>query len=708
MPDMVAETWIDLIGRTVDHIGDGHLTDQHGRKASAFVADCKFNQLILALDGGKLRKWRRAIEDTRETMCQIIFESLDKQSRWICCQCHYGPWNVKIDAGCPNCGHWRCCDAGTGIYFPSAPKSERPTARPATPVKASSSREAPPKHPWELDIMVARTDTLKPGNLDQAISKVPHYLSLSQISRPASAYEALHNPACEAANEEHQQGDQKPSSGFGFRGHILGLGESSKAKLQANATGILEALGWRRRKETPEDDSSDSGADTPAESEASSSTLGRSVRDVATPGVGSDLEGLHSEESETGSTSEDAASFVGTPGEDLLDLPWFHQNVRRVLRGLLQQDFRTSAHHPGAQSAASTRQGQGAHQQQGSGSSKRTREHVGSGDEVDRGDSSKSRPKCARRPKGPATSRPFSCPFCKKDLQRYQACAKFGFTRVPHVKQHLHRKHGDEIDALVKNRLKQRSARGTEEEQWYGIFNLLFPGHSPRPASPYNDFTLSEQPAQALPDGVPIDEALYVPGVFLTTDSIEILHQSLVEDPVFADVRPEDIRAALDRGLSRAYMDQISRPFTTLQSETQQVFERENTDSEQSSSTQVFERGRDVSATDPSDEGEGVNECPRPDHLDSIPALHPESSSDVTPEEPRQDFPHDVNSSTNGPTDNQQPSPGDQLGQDDELGLDFSFTGDQPPPVSEWDYLFDIDSLLDHSVEESWQATDKV
>ncbi|RSM05256.1 hypothetical protein CDV31_009654 [Fusarium ambrosium] len=123
----------------------------------------------------------------------------------------------------------------------------------------------------------------------------------------------------------------------------------------------------------------------------------------------------------------------------------------------------------------------------------------------------------------------------------------------------------------------------------------------------------------------------------------EILHQSLVEDPVFADVRSEDIRAALDRGLSRAYMDQISRLFTTLQSETQQGFERENTASEQSSSTQVFEQGEDISATDPRDESQVVNECPRPDQLDLIPTTHLESPSDVTQEDPRgQGFPHDA------------------------------------------------------------------
>ncbi|UPK94209.1 hypothetical protein LCI18_005144 [Fusarium solani-melongenae] len=639
-------------------------------------------------------------------MCQVTFSAGEKQARWICCQCHYGPLNLKLDVGCPICGHWRCCDATTGIYFPSTSEGETSLAKTTTLVKASSSREAPVEYPWELETRVARTDTLQPDILDQVISKLPHSVSPSQILGPGSASKSLDNPAGKAVNEERQQGNQKPGFGFGFLGHVLGLGESSKARLEANTTSILEALG-QRRKETSENDSTDSEAYTPAESDATSSTLGHSVGDVATPGVVGDLERLDLEESEKRSTSEDTESFVGTPGEDLLDLPWFHQNARRILRGLLQEGFRTSAHHPGVQSAASTRQGQGAHQQQGSGGRKRTREQVGSGDEVNQGESSSSQLKRARRPKGLATSRPFSFPFCKKDLQRYQACAKFGLTRVPQVKQHLNRKHGNEIDDLVKNRLKQRSARGSEEEQWYGIFDLLFPHHSPRPTSPYNDFTLSEQPSQMLPNGVPIDEALYVPGVLLTTEYIEVLRQSLVEDPVFADVRPEDIRRALDRGLSRAYMDQISRPVTALQAGTQQDFERENTDSEQSSSTQVFESGRDFSATDPSDECEVVNERPRSAHPDPIPAPHLEGPSDATQEDPRrQDFPQDVHLSTNGPNDDQQSSPGDQLGLGDGLGLDFCFTEDQLPPVSDWDHLFDIDLLLGPSIEGCWQAID--
>jgi hypothetical protein len=558
-------------------------------------------------------------------------------------------------------------------------------------------------------------DTLEPDLLDGIIMAMPHLVDLSQVFQSRNDEIDLEDPtspASQAVDEVHQQRDEKPSLGFDFLGHTLGLGQSSKTMLRANTGGIFEALGCKRRKDTSENNSTDPEAYTPGESDGSLSAVSCRERCVSTPGIVSDLERLEFGDIEERSTSEDTASFAGTPGEDLLEMPWFHQNVRRVLRGLLQrwQGFRTAARvQHGAQSTTTTQRDLEAHQQgSGRGSGKRRREQAGSGDEADQGEPSISRLKRARKLQGSPLSRPFSCPFCKKDLQRYQACAKFGLTRVPHVKQHLHRKHRHEIDDLVKNRLKQRSARGTEEEQWYGIFDLLFPGHSPRPASPYNDFTLSEQPPQTLTDGVPIDEALYIPGVLLTTESIEVLHQSLVEDPVFADVRPEDIRRALDRGLSQAYMDQMSRPVAALQAGTQQSFERENTDSEQSSNTQVSEWGRDLSSTDPSDECEVVNEHPRLSQLDPIPTVHLEKHWNSIEGDPQQqEFPHEVHSPMNGPTHDQQQSVGDQVGLGGEPGLSFSFTEDQPPPVSEWDHLFDLDSLLGPSIEDSWRGIDE-
>lgn len=427
----------------------------------------------------------------------------------------------------------------------------------------------------------------------------------------------------------------------------------------------------------------------PAVSEVSWGMLDHEEMGVAGPEAPSDSESMDSEDTEQRVTSEGPESFVCTPSEDLLELPWFHRNVRRVLRGLLQQwpAVRTAPHHQ-PQSAVSSQQGLGEHGQQGSGGRKRRKEQADSGDEASQREPPPNRVKRARRSTGSTTCQPFSCPFCKKDLQRYRACAKFGLSKVSHVKQHVQRKHSNEVDDLVMNRLKRRSARGTEKEKWYGIFDLLFPGHSPRPASPYNDFTVSEQSPQALSEGVPIDEALYIPGVFLTEESVEILHQSLVQDPVFAGVREEDIRRAVDLGLSRALMGQISRSVGTLHAGAQRTNEGDTTSSDQSSNTRAF-GNLTIHPRTGSDECEPENKRPR---------------GEIREDTQHRGSAHNTRSVLNESSHDQQLSLGGQPGLGDGSSLGFSSTEDQLPPVLEHDYLLDFNSILDLPIDEGWQA----
>ncbi|KAM5347782.1 hypothetical protein ACJ41O_007606 [Fusarium nematophilum] len=195
-------------------------------------------------------------------------------------------------------------------------------------------------------------------------------------------------------------------------------------------------------------------------------------------------------------------------------------------------------------------------QQSGDGQRKR-KERTDSGDTSGESGSSTTvkRKKGQRQSEEPECPRPFACPFCKKELRQYQSCARFGFKKVRHVKQHvLHRSHGHEIEPPTKERLRQRSARGiSKEEQWYEIFETLFPGHLPRPASPYNDFRLSEQPApasQPLAGGIPLDEALYIPAEYLTGPGAEVIQRAVIEDPAFSRLSEDTIRSALNRGLS--------------------------------------------------------------------------------------------------------------------------------------------------------------
>ncbi|CCF40528.1 hypothetical protein CH063_11070 [Colletotrichum higginsianum] len=115
-----------------------------------------------------------------------------------------------------------------------------------------------------------------------------------------------------------------------------------------------------------------------------------------------------------------------------------------------------------------------------------------------------------------------ACPFYKKDRQLHGSCYGKRLSRIRDVKQHLRRRHympiycpmcyknfSDEtkrdnhmreiacergthlgpigISQEQQGELSKRAPRQhTEEEQWYGIFDILFPDH-PRPNSAYID-----------------------------------------------------------------------------------------------------------------------------------------------------------------------------------------------------------------------------
>lgn len=117
----------------------------------------------------------------------------------------------------------------------------------------------------------------------------------------------------------------------------------------------------------------------------------------------------------------------------------------------------------------------------------------------------------------------FSCPFLKKDPVKYggECCMHF-LRRISDVKQHLKRRHQIPIycpfcmrnfdkeadchihirqrnceilpggmvpDGITESQKRQLAKKAPPneslEDQWYGIFDLLFPRHEPRPLSPY-------------------------------------------------------------------------------------------------------------------------------------------------------------------------------------------------------------------------------
>ncbi|KAK7943098.1 uncharacterized protein PG986_012211 [Apiospora aurea] len=121
-----------------------------------------------------------------------------------------------------------------------------------------------------------------------------------------------------------------------------------------------------------------------------------------------------------------------------------------------------------------------------------------------------------------------ACPFAKKDPVRYRSCYRYYLGRIRDVKQHLTRCHRKpfycpicwkifeeeklrddhvrlgkcprrpevEIEGISEQQKKELGQRVSpkmpEEQQWFTVFNILFPLH-PRPRSPYIDRDLSEQ-----------------------------------------------------------------------------------------------------------------------------------------------------------------------------------------------------------------------
>ncbi|KAH8879307.1 hypothetical protein GQ53DRAFT_756116 [Thozetella sp. PMI_491] len=120
-----------------------------------------------------------------------------------------------------------------------------------------------------------------------------------------------------------------------------------------------------------------------------------------------------------------------------------------------------------------------------------------------------------------------ACPFAKQDATHYRGCYSYVLRRIQDVKQHLSRCHqlpiycprcketfGTEnerddhaintvcevrndvtlagVTRAQKDLLAERlSPRMSLKDQWFAIFDILFPGHTPRPASPFLDTSLT-------------------------------------------------------------------------------------------------------------------------------------------------------------------------------------------------------------------------
>lgn len=189
----------------------------------------------------------------------------------------------------------------------------------------------------------------------------------------------------------------------------------------------------------------------------------------------------------------------------------------------------------------------------------------------------------------------FACPYTKKDPVSHRDCYKYKLTRIRDVKQHLTRCHRNPLycprcmsafqtedqrdshfrqawcpiqpsikpDGITENQrleLAKKSASNTSvEAQWFAVFDILFPGHNPRPLSPYVDSELSQ------------DIALYQD--FLISDGPRILSSLLTQrgavtwnlpDGGQQTILEEELRLMFDQWHVRRSINSQSRNFYSI------------------------------------------------------------------------------------------------------------------------------------------------
>lgn len=177
---------------------------------------------------------------------------------------------------------------------------------------------------------------------------------------------------------------------------------------------------------------------------------------------------------------------------------------------------------------------------------------------------SSSRVGCSKRRRTSDRQLTFACPYTKKDPMSYRDCYRYKLSRIRDVKQHLVRCHRnapycarcmdtfeteeerdehirrsscplrpsvrlDGITESQRSQLAKKSASNTSPEaQWFAVFDILFPGHNPRPLSPYVDSDLLQ------------DITLYQD--FLTSHGPRILSRVLDEQGVVTWHLPNEER----------------------------------------------------------------------------------------------------------------------------------------------------------------------
>lgn len=159
---------------------------------------------------------------------------------------------------------------------------------------------------------------------------------------------------------------------------------------------------------------------------------------------------------------------------------------------------------------------------------RRKRDDSGNSQSGDNEEKHGAKSKSKRRREAEGTRLNLACPFAKKDPVRWRTCYRHELSKISYVKQHLYRVHlqplycqrcgvtyqrqedlsehmrsttpcelvsftvPEGLTMEQRRRLSERlSSKLTDEERWYAVFEIVFPGH-PHPATPYVDPDMSE------------------------------------------------------------------------------------------------------------------------------------------------------------------------------------------------------------------------
>ncbi|RSM06168.1 hypothetical protein CDV31_009265 [Fusarium ambrosium] len=291
------------------------------------------------------------------------------------------------------------------------------------------------------------------------------------------------------------------------------------------------------------------------------------------------------------SVSSDSVNIRGQNG-DSFGLTFFKDLFEHIIQRYLSQ----SPSDAGSSASNSNSAPSGTHSSSHEGPSRQIRPQKRgyvNGDSEGDGNDLQSR----KRPKGPSSSswekpRSLACPFWKRDPRQHCECFLKKITNVSYVKQHLSRRHtptfycqrcfmifdnaashsqhifGEPCTPRPLARLDgispeqslelMKKSKGTVEEQWYVIWEILFPGER-RPLSIYVD---SGQSA----DFVLLREFSQREGVSILYDRIRATGRVLRSDVSEQEVR-DTLRQALDSLFEYYRMNGDSAPAESSQTE---------------------------------------------------------------------------------------------------------------------------------------------